>query len=322
MDFAGKNILITGGLGFIGSNLAIELVRQDANVTILDSLSEFCGGNLSNIKEIKDKAAVKVADISDKGTAGLVKDQELIFNLAGHVSHIRSIKLPIIDYKINVESQLGFLELCRKNTDATIIYAGTRAQYGKTKNPVDEGHPQNPVDVNGVNKFTAEQFHLLYSRIHGLKAISLRLTNVYGPKQKVNDSQQGFFNWLIRKAMEGSTIELYGGGKQLRDLSYVDDTVSAMMKVSLSKKHGEAFNVGSGNPISILESARLITETAKKGRIISKDFPKDKKKIEIGDYYADISKIKELGWEPKTSLKEGIEKTIEFYNKNKENYFK
>lgn len=325
MSYAGKRILITGGFGFIGSNLAIELVKQGANVTIADNLSEFCGGNEFNVKEIKEKVEIKKLDISSKDAVPLIKEKEIIFNLAGHVSHIDSVRNPFIDYRINCEEQIKFLESCRKNNDsAAIVYAGTRAQYGRALYlPVDEKHPMNPVDVNGLNKLIAEEYHLLYNKTYGMKTASLRLTNVYGPRQCMQHSEHGFFNWFIRRAIEDATIKIFGDGKQLRDFNYVQDVVRAMLMTALNENgFGKVFNLGTGDPISILEAAKLIVEISRKGKIEVVHYPKEKRRIEVGDYYADISKIKSvIGWSPEIGLRQGIQKTIRFYIKNKGTYF-
>lgn len=316
----GKNVLVTGGLGFIGSNLAIKLVELGANVTIIDSLTDFCGGNRFNIHTVKDKIRLELIDIKDEGVKELVKDQDLIFNLAGHTGHAQSVKNPLKDYEINSYAQVKFLETCRKHSNAKIIYAGTRAQYGRILYvPVDEKHPLNPVDVNGINKTTAEKYHLLYSKYYGIKSVSLRLTNVYGPRHYMKDNRFGFLNWFIRLAMDDKLITVYDG-KQLRDFNYVADVVSAFLKAA-DLKEG-VFNIGSGNPISVLDLAKLTVEAAKKGKIEIKGFTEERKQLEIGDYYTDFSRFKEeTGWTPKVGLKEGLQKTVDFYAQNKALYW-
>jgi len=324
--YEGKNVLITGGLGFIGSTLAYRLVEYQANVLIVDSLIPEYGGNLLNIKGIEDKVKVNIADVRDNyGMSYLVKGQDIIFNLAGTLSHIDSMKDPFTDLQINCVSQLSILEACRKNNlNVKILFAGTRGQYGKAIYlPVDEKHPMNPIDVNGINNIAGEWYHILYYNAYGIKACSLRLTNTYGPRHQMKHSKQGFLNWFIRLAMDNQDITIYEPGTQKRDFNYVDDVVEAMLlAIAADKSNGEVFNLGSGEPISVNDIAQKVVEIVGSGRIKLIPYPEEKKKIEIGDYYASFTKINQtLGWNPKTPLEEGLRKAVDYYKKYKNFYW-
>ena len=324
--YEGKNILITGGLGFIGSTLACRLVEYQANVLIVDSLIPEYGGNLFNIKGIEDKVKVNIADVRDNyGMSYLVKGQDIIFNLAGTLSHIDSMKDPFTDLQINCVSQLSILEACRKNNlNVKILFAGTRGQYGKAIYlPVDEKHPMNPIDVNGINNIAGEWYHILYYNAYGIKACSLRLTNTYGPRHQMKHSKQGFLNWFIRLAMDNQEISIYEPGSQKRDFNYVDDVVEAMLlTIASDKANGEVFNLGSGEPISVKDIAQKVIEIVGSGKIKLISYPEEKKKIEIGDYYASFTKINQtIGWNPKTPLEEGLKKAVDYYKKYKNFYW-
>jgi nucleoside-diphosphate-sugar epimerase len=324
--FKESNVLVTGGLGFIGSNLARKLIELGANVTIVDALLPDGGGNLFNIYGIEEKVNLNNSDIRDASIMNqLVKEKEYIFNLAAQSSHISSMDDPFTDLDINCRGHLTVLEACRRhNSEAKIVYTGTRSQYGKILyTPVDEKHPINPTDPNGVSKHAGEQYHLLYNNVYGIKAVSLRLTNTYGPRHQMKHSRQGFVGWFVRLAMDNNKIEIYGDGKQLRDLNYVDDVVSALLMVAADDKaNGEVFNLGSGSPTSLINLAKLIVKIATKGGYEIVPYPKDAKKMEIGDYVADIRKIKKIiGWEPRVALEEGLRKMIEYYEENRQKYW-
>ena len=324
--YSGKRVLITGGLGFIGSNLAHALVGHCAEITLVDSLIPEYGGNLFNIHGIEDKVRVNIADVRDQnGMNQLVRGQDCIFNLAGQVSHLDSMQDPFTDLDINCRSQLSILEACRKNNpDVKIVFAGTRGQYGKIRSlPVTEEHPLQPTDVNGVNKIAGESYHILYNDVYGIRACSLRLTNAYGPRHHMRTSRQGVLSWFIRLALDDREIPLYGGGPQLRDFNYVADVVEAfLMAMASDATNGQAYNVGSGKPTSLREAAELVVSIVGRGRVKVALFPKQQKKIEIGDYYADCSKIaKAVGWQARTPLKDGIAKTAAFFLKHREHYW-
>ena len=325
--FAGKNVMITGGLGFIGSNLAHELVKLKARVLIIDSLFPLYGGNIFNIKGIENRCKVFVKDVRDQSLINsLVKRQDFIFNLIGQRSHIDSLENPLQDLEANCKTHLVLLEACKRyNPKVKILFAGTRGQYGKPAYlPVDENHPMNPIDINGINKVAAETYHLLYYRNYGLRTTSLRLTNTYGPRHQMKNSKQGFLNWFSRLAIDDEEIRVFGDGKQLRDFNYVDDVVKAFLIAAVSKKtDGQFFNLGSGKPISVIDTAKLIVELSRSGKIKQIPFPEKNKKIEGGDYYANCTKIKKiLGWKPNISLEDGLKMTIEYYRRNKKHYWR
>ncbi len=325
MSYLGKNILITGGLGFIGSSLAIPLVKSGAKVTLVDSLIPDYGGNLANVADIRDNVAVNIADVRDVPTMrALVKDRDIIFNLAGTLSHSDSMSDPHTDLEINCKAQLTLLEACRAfNPTAKIIFAGTRGQYGKSLHlPVTEDHPQIPADVNGINKIAGEHYHMLYHRVYGLRTTSLRLTNTYGPRHQMRHHKQGIINWFIRLAMEGKNITLFGDGTQIRDINYVDDVVEAFLLAGASEKSdGEAYNLG-GEPLSLLDVINYLQTHFSSLKYAIAPFPESSLKIEIGDYVADYNKIKRaLGWQPKVRFAEGLEKTIAYYQDRQNAYF-
>jgi len=323
--FKDKKVLITGGLGFIGSNLAHRLVDLGANVTIVDSLIWAYGGNKANIKGIEDKMHVNIGDIRDRYSINsLIKDQDYLFNLAGQVSHIDSMKDPFTDLEINTTSQLSILESCRQhNPDIKVIYASSRQIYGKPEYlPVDEKHPVHPTDVNGINIMSGEWYHILYNNVHNIRACSLRMTNVYGPRQLIKHNRQGFIGWFIRLAVEGKKIQIYGDGAQRRDLNYVDDVCDALLLSAVSdKSNGQIYNLGSNEIISLKDLTEILIDVSGTGEYELIDWPDEKKKIDIGDYYGDFSKIRnELGWEPKTNLRDGLKETVEYYKQNINEY--
>ena len=318
--------MITGGLGFIGSSLALKLAGRCSELTLVDSLVPEYGGNLFNISGIEDLVRVNIADVRDESSMDyLVRGKDYLFNLAGQVSHLDSMLDPYTDLDINCRSQLSILEACKKNNrDLKIVFAGTRGQYGKIeKLPVDENHPLRPTDVNGINKLAGETFHILYNNVYGIRACSLRLTNTYGPRHHMRTSRQGVLSWFIRMAVEGREIRLFDGGRQERDFNYVDDVVDALLRAAASDAaNGEVFNVGSGEGVSLRDAAELCIDVAGGGSVRAVDFPPDKRKIEIGNYRADCSKIKDvLGWQPATPLREGVERTVDFYREHWRHYW-
>jgi UDP-glucose 4-epimerase len=324
--FADKRVLITGGLGFIGSNVAHALAGRCAELTLVDSLIPQYGGNLFNISGIEDQVRVNIADVRDESSMDyLVRGKDHIFNLAGQVSHIDSMTDPYTDLEINCRSQLSLLEACKKNNPGVkIVFAGTRGQYGRVDRlPVSEDQPQRPTDVNGINKMAGERYHILYNDVYGIRACSLRLTNTYGPRHHMRTSRQGVLSWFIRLAIDGSPIQLFGGGLHERDFNYVDDVVEALLLAAASDAaNGEVFNVGSGEPTSLRQAAELAVELAGSGSVQEVPFPADKKKIEIGNYVADCSKIRRvLGWQARTPLREGVRRTIDFFREHRLRYW-
>jgi UDP-glucose 4-epimerase len=324
--FRNRRVLITGGLGFIGSNLAVDLVQYGAHVTIVDSMIPEYGGNLFNVHDIAHRITINFADVRDIYSMNhLVTNQEYIFNLAGQVSHLRSMSDPFPDLDINCRAQLSLLESCRhRNPDVKILFAGTRGQYGRAQSlPVNENHPMVPVDVNGINNIAGEQYHILYSKIYRMRACSLRLTNTYGPRHSMKSDDQSFLNWLIRRAIEGQVIQVFGDGSQKRDFNYVDDVVDAFLMAAADERtNGEVYNLGSQKPVSVLEVTKLLLDVIGDGSYEMVEFPANRQKIEIGDYWGDYTKIKNLlGWKPTIDLKDGLRRTVEFYRANKRHYW-
>jgi UDP-glucose 4-epimerase len=319
-QFSGKHVLITGGLGFIGSNLAIRLVHAGANVTIVDSLIPEYGGNLHSVAEIASNVRLNISDVRDEYSfANLIKDQDYLFNLAGQTSHVDSMTDPQTDLAINARAQLSILESCRKhNRDVIVIFASTRQIYGRPQYlPVDEKHPIRPVDVNGVNKAAAESFHQVYHDVYGIRACSLRLTNTYGPRMRIKDARQTFLGVWIRDVVQGKAFEVWGG-EQLRDFNYVDDVVDAMLNGAVTPAClGTAMNLGGDEALSLRDLAALLVEIHGSGRYDVKPFPDERRSIEIGDYYTDSSRAREvLDWFPRVSLRDGLAKTLRFAQEN------
>ena len=326
LDFyRGRRVMITGGLGFIGSNLAHRLVALGANVLLVDSLIPDYGGNLFNIDGIADRVHVNIADVRQASTMNyLVSDREVIFNLAGQVSHIDSLRDPHTDLDINCRSQLTLLEACRHNNQAAkVVYAGTRQVYGRPDFlPVSEQHLVKPTDVNGINKVAGEYYHLVYNNVFGVRACSLRLTNVYGPRQLIKHNRQGFIGWFIRLAIEGAEIQIFGDGTQLRDFVFVDDAVDAFLRAGVDDAcNGEVFNVGGDQPISHRELVALLIDVAGSGSVRFVEWPPEKKRIDIGSFYSDSTKFRQtVGWTPRVELREGLERTIAFYRQHMRQY--
>ena len=313
--------MVTGGLGFIGSNLARQLVDLGADVLLVDSLIPEYGGNLFNITGIEDRVRVNVADVRQASTMSfLVRDREIIFNLAGQVSHIDSMKDPQTDLEINCRSQLTLLEACRQYNPATkVVYAGTRQIYGKPERlPVDETHLVRPTDINGINKAAGEQYHLVYNNVYGVRACSLRLTNVFGPRQLIKHNRQGFIGWFIRLALEGREIPIFGDGSQLRDFVYVDDAADAFLRAGADDAcNGEVFNVGGSEPIAHGDLVKMLIDAAGSGTVRLVPWPEDKKRIDIGSFYTDSTRFRQTtGWAPAVGLREGLTRTLAFYREH------
>ena len=325
-SYKNKRVLITGGLGFIGSNLARRLVGLGARVTLVDSLIPVYGGNLFNIADIKEQVNCNISDVRDPhAMTYLVKDQDYLFNLAGQTSHLDSMTDPQTDLDINATAQLSILEACRNvNLRVKIVFASTRQLYGKPDYlPVDELHPIRPVDVNGINKLAGEWYHILYNNVYGIRACALRLTNTYGPAMRVKDARQTFLGIWVKLLLEGKPIKVFGDGKQLRDFNYVDDCVDALLLAGISEKsNGKVYNLGSKEVIGLKDLAEVMVELGYGGTYELVAFPPERKAIDIGDYYSNFSLIqKELGWSPKVNLREGLHKTIDYYKANSQHYW-
>ncbi|HVP81190.1 MAG TPA: NAD-dependent epimerase/dehydratase family protein [Thermodesulfobacteriota bacterium] len=316
----GRKVLITGGLGFIGSNLARRLVGMGAEVLLVDSLLPEFGGSLFNIAGIEDKVRVNISDVRDEHSMFyLVQGQDYLFNLAGQTSHLDSMNDPYTDLEINCRAQLSILEACRKNNpEIKIVFASTRQIYGKPAYlPVDEEHLLRPVDVNGINKMAGEWYHILYNNVYGIRSCALRLTNTIGPRMRVKDARQTFLGVWIRLVIEGKPFEIWDG-QQLRDFTYVEDALDALLLAAMSEEaNGQVFNVGGDCVISLKDLADLLVEVNRGGEYILRSFPPDRKRIDIGDYYADFGRIQSaLGWKPKVPLREALGYTLAFYREH------
>jgi UDP-glucose 4-epimerase len=323
-SFAASKVLITGGLGFIGSNLARRLVGLGADVTVIDSLIPDYGGNLYNVQDIKDRIQTNVSDVRDSHSLRhLVQGKDYLFNLAGQTSHLDSMTNPMADLEINCQAQLSILEACRAgNPKIKIVFASTRQIYGRpTQLPVPETHPLHPVDVNGINKMAGEQYHLLYNDVYGIPATALRLTNTIGPRMRIKDARQTFVGLWVRQLLEGKPISVWGG-KQLRDFTDVEDAIDAFLMAAASPAtDGQVYNLGGTEMIDLADLAKLMVEVNGAGSYEIKEFPAERRAIDIGHYYADFSKIRQaLGWEPKRALRETIETTLSYFREALPNY--
>jgi UDP-glucose 4-epimerase len=323
--YRGRPVMITGGAGFIGSNLAHRLVDLGANVLLVDSLIPDYGGNLFNIRDIEDRVRMNIADVRQESTMSyLVRHVDVIFNLAGQVSHIDSMRDPYTDLEINCRSQLSILEACRRNNPGIkVVFAGTRQVYGKPEFlPVTEQHLVRPTDVNGINKAAGEYYHLVYNHVFNVRACSLRLTNIYGPRQLVKHNRQGFIGWFIRLAVEGRELQIYGDGSQLRDFVFVDDAADAFVRAGASDAcNGEVFNVGGSEPVSHRDLVHLLLEVAGTGSVRNVEWPAEQKAIDIGSFYADSAKFRAAtGWQPRVGLREGLARTVAYYREHLPHY--
>ncbi len=321
-----SEVLITGGVGFIGSSLARRLVGLGARVTLVDSLIPQYGGNPRNIEDIRDRVTLNISDVRDPfAMAYLVQGKDYLFNLAGQTSHLDSMLDPQTDLDINASAQLSILEACRRhNPRIKIVFASTRQLYGKPEYlPVDEEHPIRPVDVNGINKLAGEWYHLLYNNVYGIRACALRLTNTYGPGMRVKDARQTFLGIWLRNIIEGKPIQVFGDGQQLRDFNYVDDVVAALLLVALdAKAEGQVFNLGSSEVVSLKQLAEMLCELYPGASYQIVPFPPERKAIDIGDYYSDFGKFQAaLGWQPEIGLREGLAKCITYYKEHRQAYW-
>ena len=321
----GRRVMVTGGLGFIGSNLARRLVQFGADVVLVDSLLPEYGGNRYNIAGIEDQLRVHISDIRDaESISDLVQGQDYLMNLAGQTSHSDSMRSPLVDLDINCRAQLSLLEACRKfNPGIKIVFANTRQVYGKPAYlPVDENHPVSCPDINAVNKMAAEGYHVLYNNVYGIRSCSLRLTNTYGPRMRIKDARQMFLGIWIKNLLEHKSVALYGDGTQVRDFNYVDDVVEALLLAATrDEANGQIFNLGADDPISLRDLAELMVEVNGGGGYQLVPFPDERKAIDIGDYHGDYNKIRTtLGWSPKVSLREGLGRTINYYRDHPDKY--
>ncbi|MBF0296384.1 MAG: SDR family NAD(P)-dependent oxidoreductase [Magnetococcales bacterium] len=325
MGYHQSRVLITGGLGFIGSHLARRLVADGARVTIIDNLCALHGANVFNIRDIASKVSVNPCDVRQRHVMeAFVASTDFLFQLAGQTSHLHSMVDPLTDMEINVEAQLSLLEICRRrNPGIKIVVASTRQVYGKPLYlPVDERHPLRPVDINGIHKLTAEQYYNLYHELHGINSCVLRLTNTYGPGMRICDASQCFVGSWIRALIEGEVMRIFGDGAQVRDFNHVDDCVEALLLAGANgTTSGKTYNLGSGEHISLLDLARKMATFGDGGAYECIPFPPERKRIDIGDYYGDISLIRnELHWSPAVGLNEGLQGTVAYYRQHYHQY--
>jgi nucleoside-diphosphate-sugar epimerase len=320
-----KKVLITGGLGFIGSNLARRLVHEGAEVTVVDSLIPEYGGNLRNLHDLRDKVTINLSDVRDPFSMNqLVQGQDYLFNLAGQTSHLDSMENPFTDLDINAKAQLSILEACRKhNPEIRIVFASTRQIYGKPQYlPVDEKHPSHPIDINGVNKMAGEWYHIVYNDVYGIPSSVLRLTNTYGPRMRIKDARQTFLGIWIRNLLEGKPIQVFGDGRQRRDYNYVDDVVDALLLAATRPEaEGKIFNLGAPEPLTLEDTAKLMCELIEGANYEKIPFPEDRKAIDVGDFVCDYQAFQSaFGWEPKVDFRQGISKSVEYFRNDLSHY--
>jgi UDP-glucose 4-epimerase len=326
MTLAGRKVLVTGGLGFIGSNLALRLVREGARVTLCDAMIEGYGGNFENVREIRGDVEIHVLDVRDESAmATLVAGREIVFHLAAQVSHVMSLSNPYPDIDINIKGTAALLEACRKhNPEAVVVRSGTRGQYGPAvRLPVSEDAPSDPRGLYEISQLSAEMICRTYTRIHGVRTIPLRLTNVYGPRAQMKHPHFGVVNWFVRLALDGAPIPIFGSGGILRDFLYVDDCVEALVRAAEEPAMvGEIVNVGNDRASTFLEVANILQDLVPGTAIEFTDFTPERKAQEPGDFVSDISKIRRLlSWEPTVDLREGLSRTVAFYRERKGDYF-
>jgi nucleoside-diphosphate-sugar epimerase len=325
-EYRDQKVLITGGLGFIGSNLAIRLVQAGAAVTLLDLLHPTCGANYFNIDPIRKDVEVVEGDSCNLDLVRkLVRGKAYVFNLAGHVSHIESMQDPFEDVQMNAVAPLTVLEACKQeNRDARVVYAGTRQSYGRPETlPLVENQLLKPVDVNGVSKMAGEWFHMVYCRAYGMPAVSLRLINTYGPRQLLKHSRQGFVGWFIRQAIDGEEIQLFGDGQQVRGFNYIDDVVDALLIAGANERiKGDYFNLGGERAVALEEFVRLVLRFAGRGSYRIVPFPAENKSIDIGSVYSSAAKFNfATGWKASVPIEEGLARTVEYYKRYKQHYW-
>lgn len=323
---AGKRVLITGGLGFIGSNLARRLVRDGARVAVCDAMIEGYGGNFANVAEVRADLEVDLSDVRDEAAmARLVAGRDVVFHLAAQVSHVLSLSNPYPDIDINIKGTAAVLEACRKhNPGALVVRSGTRGQYGPAvRLPVSEETAADPRGIYEISQLSAEMICRTYTRIHHVRTVPLRLTNVYGPRAQMKHSHFGVVNWFVRLALEGRPIPVFGTGRILRDFLYVDDCVDALVAVAAEPAAvGEVVNVGNDRASTFLEVAEILREIVPGTEVVFTDFSPERKAQEPGDFVSDIAKIRRLtGWAPKVALREGLERTVDFYRGRRAEYF-
>ena len=315
--FKAAKILVTGGFGLIGSALARRLVAAGAEVRVFDNLDPDSGANRANLEGLEDRVEVVIGDLRDvDAVRGALAGREVLFNLAAQTSHLGSMQKPLADLDVNARAQLALLEAVRAHSPGLrIVFASTRQIYGKPDYlPVDERHPLRPVDVNGVDKLAGEAFHLLYHRVYALRTTALRLTNTYGPGMRIRDARQTFIGVWLRAVMEGRPFELWGG-EQKRDFTYVEDAAEAfLLAAATPATEGGVYNIGGHGPVALKAVAEALVAANGGGRFVAKEFPPERKAIDIGDYWADDTTFKRItGWEPQIEIELGLKKSVDFF---------
>ncbi|MEK0081916.1 NAD-dependent epimerase/dehydratase family protein [Benzoatithermus flavus] len=317
MSWQGRRVLVTGGAGFLGSNLAHALARRGAVLTLVDSFEPDGGANAANLEGIEGEICLVRGDLRTlENLAELLDGQEFLFNLAGLTSHKGSMEDPFRDFSVNAAAQLRLLEALRHGgMRPRVVHASTRQFYGRPRwLPVDESHPLDPPDVNGIAKLAGERLWLLYGRVYGLEVTALRLTNCYGPRVRIKDARQNFIGLWIRRILEGEPIEVWGGD-QLRDLTYADDVVAAMIAAAESPATvGRPFNVGGFPAVSLRQLAERLIAAHGGGCYVVKEFPEAQRAIDIGSFEADDRAFRAAtGWVPKVPLAEGLARTLAYF---------
>lgn len=322
---AGTRVLITGGLGFIGSNLAQTLVSLGAKVTILDALLPPYGGNTFNIAGIEDRVELVNGNILDQPLVeALVTKSEFIFHLAGQVGYVDAKDKPFVDLDFNGKGNLLMLEAVRiRSPQARILFSSSRLVYGKILTlPVSEEHPTNPLSLYAIHKLLGEKYYGYYAHQYGIHGVSVRIPNPYGPRQQMKHSKYSIVGWFVRRALENQTIEIFGDGLQERDYIYIDDIVDALLRLIVKGAAGEAYNIGSHERLRFVDMVDMIIAEARGGRKKLVPWPADYEKNETGDYVADIHKIAAAtGWQPQVSFADGIKATIQYYLQQGEHYW-
>ena len=323
-SFKAAKILITGGFGLIGSALTRRLVAAGSQVRVLDNLDPDSGANRTNLEGLAGKLEAVIADIRDADAVRrALLGRDVLFNLAAQSSHLGSMQAPLVDLDVNARAQLALLESARAvNPALRIVYASTRQIYGKPDYlPVDERHPLRPVDVNGIDKLAGEAFHLLYHRVHGLRTTALRLTNTYGPGMRIRDARQTFVGVWLRAVLEGRPFELWGGG-QKRDFTYVEDAADAfLLAAATPATEGGVYNIGGEGALTLKDVAEALVAANGGGGFVMREFPAERKAIDIGDYWADDTTFRRAtGWQPRVGIRAGLEQSLEFFRTRLANY--